>query len=170
MILLKSTTKDDEGTKISDNPLRLGIKGGYDFDDYRVYGGYYYQTKSKYSFSNKDIDANVKWTEHNFLIGIDYTPHITDNVKLIAGVNAGLGVLNVDINTKTTTNNSIHYGKYKDTSVGYVLGLGLGGAYEIDDNNEIEAGFKFTANGYKLDGDRNLFHNYGAYIAYNYKF
>ncbi|MEH1009615.1 hypothetical protein QM027_00200 [Campylobacter concisus] len=63
-----SKLKDNDGLSFKDNRPNLGIKGGYDFDVARVYGGYFYHTEAKDNFNYTDNgvkhDVSIKWTTH----------------------------------------------------------------------------------------------------------
>ena len=102
-----SKLKDNDGLSFKDNRPNLGIKGGYDFDVARVYGGYFYHTEAKDNFNYTDDgvkhDVSIKWTTHKFVVGGDYTPAITDNFKLIAGLYTGISVVNFKARLYTNT-------------------------------------------------------------------
>lgn len=142
----------------------LGIKGGYDYDAFRIYGAYNYDFKAKV---NEDEDK-VEWTKHAITLGADWTPEINENFKFLLGAYGGLGIL--DFNGEVTYDD--YYVKVDETSVGFLLGARVGGLAEIDEHNEVEFGFKTEWSTYKdfeyIDDIDNTV--YEIYAGYNYKF
>ena len=158
------SSKLTSGGSIKDNRPNIGIKGGYDFDTARVYGGYFYHAKAKDSYSNI-VDA--KWTNHKFVIGGDYTPAITDNFKLIAGLYTGISVMNF----KSRLNTNVVRASYDVTKSGWLLGTRLGAEYSFDEHNALEFGVKIDRSWYNIDDIDNVkATDMGAYLGYTYKF
>ncbi len=62
----------------------LGLKAGYDFDSFRVYGAYIYDFQAKKSLGDEDGTV-VKWKTHKFIVGAGYTPNVAKDLKLIFG-------------------------------------------------------------------------------------
>lgn len=142
----------------------IGIKGGYDFDMYRVYGSYVYDFQTSKTIVDEDGDSlKLKWLTHKFIVGADYTPSITDNFKLAVGPYTGYSRLKLKDSEGTKVNTN-----------GWIIGAKLGGIYSIDKNNELEFGFKTDITDYKKVSKIDLKDvketNYGLYIGYNYKF
>lgn len=149
---------------LKDNRPNIGIKGGYDFDIARVYGGYFYHAKAKDSHGSI-VDA--KWTNHKFVVGGDYTPTITEDWKLIAGLYTGLSTINFN----AYNNRGTIIEMYDVTKVGWLLGAKVGGEYSFDKNNALEFGLKtdkaWYPSAYNLDFKST---DVGAYLGYTYKF
>ena len=153
---------------IKDNRPNIGIKGGYDFDIARVYGGYFYHAKAKDSYSNI---VDVKWTNHKFVIGGDYTPTIADNFKLVAGLYTGLSVINFNATANTNAGGLIIRDRYDVTKSGWLFGAKLGGEYSFDKNNALEFGLKADKSWYSSSDYIDLkTTDIGAYLGYTYKF
>lgn len=160
-----------------DGAFQLGIKAGYDFDYYRLWAGYSYQTEASetQTLSNgKDsIDLKFAWSAHNFLVGADYTPSITESFKAVVGAYGGLSVIKAKNQTdgKITFGGSTYTGNgsQSKTDTGAIVGLRLGGIYAVDANDEIEFGLKtdYTKTGNDKADDVT---SYGVYVSYNYKF
>ena len=160
-----SKLKDNDGLSFKDNRPNVGIKGGYDFDIARVYGGYFYHAKAKDSHGSI-VDA--KWTNHKFVVGGDYTPAITDNFKLIAGLYTGISVVNFKARLYTNTLKAT----YDTTKAGWLVGTRLGAEYSFDKNNALEFGIKADRSWYSTDEDFDNLKStdIGAYLGYTYKF
>lgn len=152
---------------VSDSTLAIGVKGGYDFDNWRVYGAYIRNTKS----SNKAISGSnsANWKGQDYIIGADWTPKINvfkQDLKAIVG--GFVGHSNLDT--------SIRYGSYylSYDENGFLYGLRLGGIYQLAKSHEIEFGFKFSqasydiTSGYVRDDIERT--NMGLFAGYNYKF
>ena len=150
---------------LKDNRPNIGIKGGYDFDIARVYGGYFYHAKAKDSHGSI-VDA--KWTNHKFVVGGDYTPTITEDWKLIAGLYTGLSTINFN----AYNNKGAVIEMYDVTKVGWLLGAKVGGEYSFDKNNALEFGIKADRSWYSTDEDLDNLKStdIGAYLGYTYKF
>ena len=133
----------------------LGFYGGYDFDSYRAYGGYYYDFKARKNAGESD----AKWSKHKFLGGVDYTPSITENFKAVLGGYAGLGYLSV----RERFNNETSKKNFK----GLLVGAKAGGIYSFDEHNAIEFGLKADKTFYKKNSGAQLI---GIYTGYTYKF
>lgn len=167
------TAKSDNGkSKAKKAQPGLGIKAGYDFDVARVYGGYFYHTEAKDNFNYTDDgvkhDVSIKWTTHKFVVGGDYTPAITDNFKLIAGLYTGVSVVNFKARLYTNTLKAT----YDTTKAGWLVGTRLGAEYSFDKNNALEFGIKADRSWYSTDEDLDNLKStdIGAYLGYTYKF
>ncbi|WP_086244991.1 outer membrane beta-barrel protein [Campylobacter devanensis] len=179
--LLQSQVKlDDIYPSVLDDPkdtsIELGLKGGYDFDAFRVWGGYSYRTKGSEDYNMKDgadfINGEFNWQTHNILVGADYTPSLTDSFKLALGAYTGLSIVKGEFSGQAEyTIDGVKYGIDNDptTGTGALFGLKLGGIYEVVENNEIEFGIKGDYQTTGIEDYDNIL-NYGVYVGYNYKF
>ena len=75
------------------------------------------------------------------LAGVDYTPSITEDIKLVAGGYTGVSRLLISRDDENK--------KFYDT--GFVLGAKFGAEYLLDQNNILEAGMKTDYTFYKAD-------------------
>ena len=162
----------------------VGLEGGYDFssklssdgdsikDNRPNIGGYFYHTEAKDNFNYTDDgvkhDVSIKWTTHKFVVGGDYTPAITDNFKLIAGLYTGISVVNFKARLYTNTLKAT----YDTTKAGWLVGTRLGAEYSFDKNNALEFGIKADRSWYSTDEDLDNLKStdIGAYLGYTYKF
>lgn len=179
--LLQSQVKlDDIYPSVIDDPkdtsIELGLKTGYDFDAFRVWGGYSYRTKGSEDYNIKGpngfVDGEFSWQTHNILVGADYTPSLTDSFKLAVGAYTGISIVKGEFSGKSEyiIDGVKHTGNdVSKTDTGALFGLKLGGIYEIVQNNEIEFGIKGDYQTTGLDAYDNIL-NYGIYVGYNYKF
>lgn len=179
--LLQSQVKlDDIYPSVLDDPkdtsIELGLKAGYDFDVFRVWGGYSYRTKGSEDYNMKDgadfINGEFNWQTHNILVGADYTPSLTDSFKLTLGAYTGLSIVKGEFSGQAEyTIDGVKYGIDNDptTGTGALFGLKLGGIYEVIENNEIEFGIKGDYQTTGIEDYDNIL-NYGVYVGYNYKF
>ena len=165
-----SKLTDDTGSAKDSRP-NIGIKGGYDFGVARVYGGYFYHTEGKKSNKGSvngvsgTIDA--KWTNHKLVVGGDYTPAITDNFKLIAGLYTGISIIDLNLEARSSTVRAT----YDLTQAGWLFGARLGAEYSFDEHNALEFGVKADRSWYDTDEIKNLKStDIGAYLGYTYKF
>ncbi|MBO7155584.1 MAG: hypothetical protein J6V67_06815 [Campylobacter sp.] len=161
---------------LKDTSVELGLKAGYDFDAFRVWGGYSYRTKGSEDVNYKNggdyLKGEFNWQTHNILVGADYTPSLTDSFKLALGAYTGLSIVKGEFSGEGEyTIAPYHYTLSSDsvTGTGALFGLKLGGIYEVVENNEIEFGIKgdYQTTGIE-DYDNAL--SYGVYVGYNYKF
>lgn len=158
----KSSLKETD-VKFKDGRFGLGVKGGYDFGMFRAYGEYIYKFKAKDDVVDEDGTFEVSWKNHNFLIGGDFTPSLTDNFKLALGAYTGVSKMNVKVQEENESE--------KLSFTGWVIGAKIGGIYEVNQNNEIEFGFKTDYTKYKEKEDTKLkATNTGLYLGYNFKF
>ena len=166
-----------------DTSMELGLKAGYDFDTFRILGGYSYrsQRRKKYNLRsgndfNDFTDGEFSWQTNNIFLGVNYTPSLSDEFKLSLGVYTGLSIVKGEFNGDaqfTVQNRSgtyIHTFRDKSiTRVGSILGGNLGAIYEVNKNNEIEFGVKGDYQTTNITEYDNII-NYGLYVGYNYKF
>ncbi|MBF0927757.1 MAG: outer membrane beta-barrel protein [Campylobacter concisus] len=151
----------NDGARLRKGQFNSGIKAGYDFDSFRAYGAYFYSFQTKKQIEDDDDRFTVKWKKHSLLAGVDYTPSITKDIKLVAGGYTGVSRLSI---TRDDVNK-----KFYDT--GFVLGAKFGAEYLLDQNNILEAGIKTDYTFYKADDvSRVRESNIGLYVGYTYKF
>ncbi|MCR8679431.1 MULTISPECIES: hypothetical protein [Campylobacter] len=160
----------------SDTSVELGLKGGYDFDTFRVWGGYSYRTKGSEDYNLRDgadfIDGKFSWQTHNILVGADYTPLLSDNLKLALGAYTGISFVKGEFSGQAQYTSGIYtytLDNSSTTGTGALIGLKIGGIYEVVKNNEIEFGVKGDYQTTGIDEFDNIL-NYGVYVGYNYKF
>ncbi|MBP3220481.1 MAG: porin family protein, partial [Neisseriaceae bacterium] len=159
---------DDGDCSAKDTRLGVGLKAGYDFNQFRVYGAYQYNPKAKDRYQDYGTEYEVTWKNHNLTVGADYTPSFTDNFKGLVGGYLGYSHL-------TLTDDEVGYNEGSASTNGFIYGLRLGGIYSFNEHNELEFGVKAEQAKYKtVSDDRWDFKekntNYGAFVGYNYKF
>ena len=151
----------NDGARLRKGQFNSGVKAGYDFDSFGAYGAYFYSFQTKKQIEDDDDRFTVKWKKHSLLAGVDYTPSITEDIKLVAGGYTGVSRLAI---TRDDVNK-----KFYDT--GFVLGAKFGAEYLLDQNNILEAGIKTDYTFYKADDvSRVRESNIGLYVGYTYKF
>nr|MBP3724373.1 hypothetical protein [Campylobacter sp.] len=178
---------------IDDSVFGLGLKVGYDFDLWRIYGAYNHNFEAKDSVAfigpalGISVAEELKYSTNDFLIGADWTPKFNIaglDFKAILGAFAGISKIDVEYFAQDSV--AIHTSDYSQN--GFIYGLKLGGIYEINQNNEIEFGLKFDQAKYSdkdfqikeciggtciqipttaKDAKRT---NIGVFVGYNYKF
>ena len=151
----------NDGARLRKGQFNSGVKAGYDFDSFRAYGAYFYSFQTKKQIEDDDDRFTVKWKKHSLLAGADYTPSITEDIKLVLGGYTGVSRLLI------SRDDTDH--KFYDT--GFVLGAKFGAEYLLDQNNILEAGMKTDYTFYKADDvSRVRESNIGLYVGYTYKF
>lgn len=164
------SSSDIENAKIDDNVRNRdfsdslkgaetwGFRAGGDFEFMRVYGTYDHAAKK---------DSTGRNTQENFLLSTDFMYRVENNVRLFAGVTAGVSRLDND--------GATYYGKTHD-AYSYVYGAQLGMTYDFA-NWELEGGYRYLIHeGYDRDGnsDADYFPSVKrsdqAYMALNYHF
>ena len=126
----------------------------------------YTTTIIKFSKSNNDTrftTTKYSASSHEFLVGADYTPSLSENFKLTIGPYARLSLL------KLTDKDE--YGSESKTENGFIVGGKIGVIYDFD-FSEIEAGLKADKSWHNgdeewIDVDKI---SYGGYLSYNFKF
>lgn len=177
----KNTLCDaEDDCSFSDSRMGVGLKAGYDFDQFRVYGAYQYSPKSK-TFEYEETAGSYKFDyeesvqSHDLTIGADYTPSFTNNFKGLIGGYVGYSRLKVKANGQESVAGKITKTSESAGTNGVIYGVRLGGIYSFNQNNELEFGVKAEQAKYKaVEGDDWEFKekttNYGAFVGYNYKF
>ena len=151
----------NDGARLRKGQFNSGVKAGYDFDSFRAYGAYFYSFQTKKQIEDDDDRFTVKWKKHSLLAGADYTPSITEDIKLVLGGYTGVSRLLI------SRDDTDH--KFYDT--GFVLGAKFGAEYLLDQNNILEAGMKTDYTFYKADDVSKVREsNIGLYVGYTYKF
>jgi putative outer membrane protein len=144
----------------------FGLKAGYDFDSFRVYGAYIYDFQAKKSLGDEGGTV-VKWKTHKFIVGADYTPSVAKDLKLILGGYTGYSKLKMDVF-------DTHDGSEKANTNGWMLGARIGAEYSINENNAVEFGLKADRTKCcsiaKYDNAKIKETNVGIYMGYTYKF
>ena len=163
----KLTAKsDNDTTKVKKAQPGIGLKAGYDFDSFRVYGTYIYDFQAKKSLGDEDGTV-IKWSTHKFIVGADYTPELTKDIKLVLGGYTGYSKLKMDVF-------DTHAGSEKANTNGWILGARIGAEYSINENNAVEFGVKADRTKYssiaKYDNAKIKETNVGLYMGYTYKF
>ena len=161
------TAKSDNGkSKAKKAQPGLGIKAGYDFDVARVYGAYIYDFQAKKSLGDEDGTV-VKWNTHKFIVGVDYTPSVTKDLKLVLGGYTGFSKLKLRGGDAENPMESA-------STNGWILGARVGAEYSINENNAVEFGIKADRTDYgkisKFDFVDTKETNVGLYMGYTYKF
>ena len=155
-----SKIKSQDSDPLKKAQFGLGIKGGYDFNVFRIYGAYIYDFKVKKQGEDADGSFSFKWNTHKFLVGADYTPTVAQDFKLVLGSYAGYSKLKDQLIANDAYSDS-------GSASGWVLGGRLGGEYSLDANNAIELGFKADKTFYSYKTKET---NTGLYLGYTYKF
>ena len=179
--LLQSKLKlDYPFSNLLDNPkdtsMELGLKGGYDFDTFRIWGGLSIRTASSqiYYLQNLtngsdtvNINGKFIWQTNNILLGANYTPSLNYKFKLSLGAYTGLSIVKGEFNGEVSGSYPLGYDS--KSGVGNLFGVKLGAIYEVDKNNEIEFGIKGDFQTTTIEEYDNI-RNYGLYVGYNLKF
>ena len=163
-----------------DTSMELGLKGGYDFDTFRIWGGLSLRTAGSQIYNSNltngsdtvKINGKFIWQTNNILLGVNYTPPLNYKYKLSLGAYTGLSIVKGEFNGQAESLNAsgpYTLGYHSKSGVGNLFGAKLGGIYEVDRNNEIEFGIKGDYQTTTIDEYNNI-RNYGLYIGYNLKF
>ena len=182
---LKESDCIGECASLSGSRMGLGLKAGYDFGQFRVYGQYQHNFKAKESetmdfyyngqLTSKD-EGDYSWTTNDLTVGADFTPSFSDNFKGLLGGYLGYSHLKYKYNVVHLTNNgnNVKYWNGGWNANGFQYGVRLGGIYSFNQNNELEFGVKAEQVRYSADDDGDSFKfkttNYGGFVGYNYKF
>ncbi|MDA3054524.1 MULTISPECIES: hypothetical protein [unclassified Campylobacter] len=142
----------------------ISVKGGYDFGDFRAYSQYNYNTKySEEVYMEDTLLAKGELSGHELLVGADYTPALSSNLKLAVGPYMGLSLLKV----------SLSDGEFSDsqTQKGFIIG-GHVGLIIDSEIGQFEAGIKADKSWHNGTSDWPDFDKstFGGYAGYNYKF
>lgn len=156
-------------SKFDDNMPNIGIKAGYDFDSFKVYGAYRYSFKGsyknkKFKIGGQSYDIKTTWKIHDLIVGFDFTPEVSTIFKPVFGVYAGASAVNYDFkNAQDGSSDGIRGG--------IVYGAKIGGAFEIAQNAELEVGYQIDQSRYvEVDDVKMKNTKRGTYLGINYKF
>ena len=162
-----------------DSSMEFGLKAGYDFDTFRIWGGLSLRTEGSQIYNNPNLTNGIDtlningkfiWQTNNILLGVNYTPPLNYKYKLSLGAYTGLSIVKGEFNGEVqSTNVANQLGYDSKSGVGNLFGAKLGAIYEVDKNNEIEFGIKGDYQTTTIDEYNNI-RNYGLYIGYNLKF
>ena len=180
-----SDCEPGENCSLSSGRMGLGLKAGYDFGQFRVYGQYQHNFKAKTSetsdyyyngqLTSRD-EGEYSWTTNDLTVGAVYTPSFTDNFKGLVGGYLGYSKFKYKYNVQHYDSQGIYRKTGADSwsANGFLYGMRLGGIYSFNQNNELEFGVKAEQVRYKAKEDGESFkfksNNYGAFVGYNYKF
>ena len=179
----KLTATDTLGSlseTMSSGQFGLGIKGGYDFNNYKIYTQYVYSPETDDSKTIAGEKFTLKWSSHDLVVGGDYTPKVTKNIKALVGGFIGVSMANFKYEDFYTSADRINI----DVSLpAFIFGIKLGGIYDINKNSAVDFGLKFSQANYqqyKMEDytggvrDYEKFElkrtNTGLFVGYNYKF
>ena len=82
----------------------FSVKGGYDFGSYRAYTQYNYNSKYSEEFSGTIVGTiEGEISGHEFVVGVDFTPSLSDGLKFAAGPYAGLSLLKAKVGDMSQT-------------------------------------------------------------------
>ncbi|AXP09229.1 outer membrane beta-barrel protein [Campylobacter hepaticus] len=158
---------------VSGNIPVFGLRIGYRLNQtHRIYSAYNYSDEFSDLIKVPSFEIQGNFTTHKFLLGYDFTPKLFESTRAVLGGYLGYAKTNIDLKTSFSS-----LGRNFD---GFVYGLKAGAMYELNQNNEVELGFKAeqisynSKNFYQKEVGSNFYNptqrNYGVYLAYNYKF
>ena len=161
---------DETDLSLKDKNAFLGLKGGYDFGAWRAYGQYNYNLKFSKDYLDDMGDTwTAEYTGHEFLVGADWTPSISENFKLAVGPYFGYSLIKVKDIEKSTSDYA------SATEGGFILG-GKVGVIADTSVGEFEAGIKADRAWFnEKEYDNIIFYQtdkttVGLYLGYNFKF
>ncbi|MSN95742.1 porin family protein [Campylobacter sp. FMV-PI01] len=166
---LETKGSSSEKFDASKSNFGLGIKGGYSFGEFRVYGAYEYISKIKHNKEKNQMDATI----HEIYLGADWTPEIATDLRAVIGAYTGSSIIHggVKIN-KDSQRGTIDY-----TVAGWLIGAKLGLEYIVADHHGIEVGMKYNYTEFSNFNDDQKFtidditnKNLKAYLGYSYYF
>ena len=174
-----------------DHQYSVGFRLGWDFDWFKLYGGYNFEPKAHnskiiYVPYYNPVEQNFEYKSREFLAGIDLTPKIIANLKALIGFYGGISKINVKVHDIQQAGYHENIFDYKQN--GTIFGAKIGVIYELGKLGEIELGFKSDRSEYK---DKDIYNGgvtYGmpisapakvisankmsssVFVGYNYKF
>lgn len=168
-------TTTSSSYSIKTSPVGIGLRAGYDFDKYRIYGkfNYFLEDSSDQFFDNSTAStADVSFYE--FVIGADYIRPISKELKLQLGGYTGASAAFVEMKEVGVA------GSNTFGMPGWVLGAKAGGIYDFDKTSAVEFGLKLDYTKYASSetiasgGDKTTEDfkrsNLGLFVGYTYKF
>ena len=176
-----------------DSPFALGLKVGYDFDLFRVYGAINHNFEAKDSvvvigpLAGVSVPEEFKWSGNDFVLGADWTPKFSlAGLDFKGALGAFAGISKIDVEYYMGDNIGSFSADYSQN--GFIYGAKLGAIYDLEKMGEIEFGLKFDQAKYS-DKDFQLKEcgggtcisnpatakdtkrtNIGVFVGYNYKF
>lgn len=164
----------------------MGVKFGYDFDLWRAYGAFNYNSGTDYEYSSRTTTQYQNFEIDNesldFVIGADWTPEINSKFKIVVGPYAGYSVLNTDMSYTNSTSGIISEFERTIRQNGFVYGGKIGGIITFARHHEIDFGVKYDTVKYgdkddiivSSDISMNMKgikrNSVGLYAGYNFKF
>lgn len=144
----------------------FGIKGGYDFGKYRVYGEINHNFEAKIQeIKTYGGKITTKMSSNEFIGGVDYYLQKIDNIRLFVGAFAGFE------NREVRTDYSGRGGSYSgpgSTDTSFMLGAKFGGIYPINRNGDLEFGARLDKP--FISGSEFSDIKLAAFVGYTYKF
>lgn len=150
-----------------------GIKFGYDFEEYRIYGQINHNfereiqawekridTSTGYTYTYKTLEPFISASSNEILLAYDGYFNPYDPSKMFYGLYFGIE------NQKEITQVKGYKDSLTQTYNGFVVGMKVGGLISINEHNGIELGIKFN---YSLYSDFYVT-SLGAFAGYTYKF
>ncbi|MSN96338.1 outer membrane beta-barrel protein [Campylobacter sp. FMV-PI01] len=174
----KNHLGNNQKVKFSKSTPGFGIKGGYNFGDFRAYGGYEYLFKAKNSKNGKTSKA----TTHNLYIGFDYTPEITNDLKAVVGAYTGTSIISDKLNNDASNGGGDGVSHSETYSIsysgtGWLIGTKLGLEYIVADHHGLEFGVKYDYAYFKNHKDKSGNYinsiknrNLKPYLSYSFYF
>ncbi|WP_158654867.1 outer membrane beta-barrel protein [Helicobacter mesocricetorum] len=178
---------------IKDKVSNFGLRAGYRLSpEHRAYIAYYHQSKIKDTDNipvivSGNVIANIpvesKYRAHRAVIGYDFTPKLSENIRGVLGAYGGYSFLNV--NTESNFFGDIF--SLPSAFDGLIYGAKMGFLYELG-RVEVELGVKleqiryktrdlklsFDVGGTKTDvlneNIKPMQTTGGMYLGFNYKF
>lgn len=174
-----------------DHQYSVGFRLGWDFDWFKLYGGYNFEPKAHnskiiYVLYYNPVEQNFEYKSREFLVGVDLTPKIIADLRALIGFYGGIAKINVKVHDIEVPGYHETIADYKQS--GTIFGAKIGVIYELGKLGEIELGFKSDRSDYKdkdIDGG-GLYYGYpnsdkiavvngnkmsnAVFVGYNYKF
>lgn len=150
-----------------------GVKFGYDFDLWRIYGAFVYNSGQDYEYSsyvstntppistNEHYELDMENNSIDLLIGANWTPQISNNFKMLIGPYVGYSRLNTDITYdyhRIESNSGIITRTKQENEQtvkqnGVLYGAKFGGIFTFARRHEIDFGVKYDCVKYGDKGD-----------------
>lgn len=168
-------TTTSSSYNIKTSPIGIGLRAGYDFDKYRIYGKFnYFLEDSSDQFFNNSTASTADVSFYEFVVGADYIRPISKEVKLQVGGYTGVSAAFIEMQEVGVV------GSNTFGLPGWVLGAKVGGIYDLDKTGAVEfglrldytkyAGTETTASGGDKTTEDFKRTNLGLFVGYTYKF
>lgn len=148
----------------------IGLKLGYDFGLVRTYAGYYFICKKIDAKIETDGHGDLSFKHKKYILGIDFTPSITDNIKLVVGGYGGLEQMTYKANGKFSGGYISEKSNLNSTVVGGKVGSIVSSAIFNPNLNNAELEFGIKGDYAKFSKYEAKHSSVGAYVALNIKF